>query len=60
MTARKALSPEQGAALTTFKMANGRYWKRALLKLWQEGGDENQPYLRQLRNQFGPTWLMRY
>ena len=46
--------------MTTFKMANGRYWKRALLKLWQEGGDENQPYLRQLRNQFGPTWLMRY
>lgn len=62
-TPRKPLTPEQGAALTLYKMEHGRFWKRTLLKAWREGTDATLPggcYLRQLRNTLGPLWLQRY
>lgn len=63
MTARKTPSPEQVAALDQFQRSYGKYWKRELLKKWREGTDDAEPggcYLRQVRNNLGPTWLQRY
>jgi hypothetical protein len=31
--------------------------------MWFDGRDANEPdggYLRQIRNQFGPSWLLKY
>lgn len=53
-------TPEMWRALLDFRTRHGRFWKRALLLKWMNGGDEAEPYsasLRMLRNQFGPTWL---
>lgn len=59
MTARKVLNPEQEAALLAFKAKHGRFWKRILMRAWYDGTD-NDPYLRQVRNQYGIAWLQRY
>jgi hypothetical protein len=57
------LTPEQEAALVRFASDNGRKWKQALNLAWFDGSDANEPdgcYLRQVRNQFGPSWLIKY
>ena len=54
-------SQEQLAALQNFATTNGRSWKRALLSAWGNGGCDRLAegaLLQQVRNQFGPTWLM--
>jgi len=56
-------SDEQKAALAKFAAANGRTWKQALGHCWMTGiysRSDDAGYLQQVRNQFGPSWLMRY
>ena len=53
-------SQEQLAALQRYANSNGRYWKRSLSSAWSSGADERESdaaFLRQVRNQFGPSWL---
>ena len=59
-----ALQPnaDQLAALRAFAAANGRTWKSKLLHSWEVGdahGEWTAP-LRQVRNTFGPSWLVRF
>jgi hypothetical protein len=54
---------QQITALRAYAARNGRSWKRKLLDAWMTGRDEREPeasYLRQVRNQFGPSWLTRF
>lgn len=58
-------TPEQITALNTFRAAAGREWKDKLITAWMRGA---YPYLatsyshllQQVRNQFGPSWLMKF
>lgn len=58
------LTTEQRAALEAFARAHEARpegWKQHLCDLWLCGTDANEPggnYLRQIRNTFGPSWLM--
>ena len=55
-----APTAEQLAALASWKVANGRFWRSKLADAWLiagEGVPGYEPALQQLRNQFGPTWL---
>jgi len=57
------LSMEQRDALTQFRDANGRYWKRDLMEHWATGdyrGVKQAGLLQQVRNTFGPKWLKRF
>ena len=50
------------AALQRFAARNGRRWKSALLTLWETGRDDREsdgPLLRQMRTNFGPSFLMK-
>lgn len=63
MSKERQITPEQAAALDLFARSHGVHWKRQLLTAWQRGTDDKEPggcYLRQLRNNFGPTWLGSY
>lgn len=57
---------EQIEALKTFAAANGRTWKQALRHAWETGryddynGTERSDLLQQVRNSFGPSWLIRF
>lgn len=56
------LSPEQRAWLLGFKEANGRTWKDKLMTHWMNGTDDSLNeswFARQIRNNFGPTWLTK-
>lgn len=59
-------SQRQLAALNAFADANGRIWKSNLNACWQSGnyqdfpGTEKSYLLQQIRNTFGPSWLVRY
>lgn len=51
---------EQLAALQAYANRVGRAWKSLLCAAWLDGSDrreENGHLLRQIRNQFGPSWL---
>lgn len=55
-------TPEQLAAVRQFRDKYGRGWREGLLNAWMNGRDASEPdghLLRQVRNQFGPTWLGR-
>lgn len=57
------LSKEQHQALVCFAKREGRYWKSKLKWLWSVGLDDRQPdgaILRQIRNDFGAIWLVRF
>lgn len=57
------LTREQFAALQRYAAQHGRTWKRDLSSAWASGTDEREPdgaYLRQIRNTFGPSWLMAF
>jgi hypothetical protein len=57
------LTKEQAAALIRFSRSNGRSWKRELNMAWSNGSDAYEPdgcHLREVRNQFGPSWLIKY
>lgn len=53
---------EQWAALQRFSTAYGRTWKQTLRDAWMDGNypcnEDDASLLQQLRNQFGPRWLM--
>lgn len=59
-------SQRQLAALHEFAAANGRIWKSNLNACWQNGNYQDFPgtgqshLLQQIRNTFGPSWLVRY
>ena len=50
------LTNEQRQALQDFADKNGTQWKSELIHLWNAGRDVG--LLRQIRNQFGPLWLL--
>jgi hypothetical protein len=53
----------QLAALESYAKAHGRTWKRQLWHAWASGrywdGDASGA-LQTIRNQFGPSWLVRF
>jgi hypothetical protein len=58
---------EQIEALRQFARANGRRWKSELNHLWYNGaynravlGGADPALLQQVRNSFGPSWLVRF
>jgi hypothetical protein len=57
---------EQIQALVAFASANGRTWKSNLRHCWEAGcydmysGAERCDLLQQIRNSFGPSWLVRF
>lgn len=59
----RELTLEQLERLLEFKAEHGRYWKDTLRHMWMNGQDANQrdgSLLRQIRNNFGPTWLTKF
>ena len=64
-TKRSTLTAEQLAALRTFAQDNGRNWKRELNHAWSTGDwshdyADNSGLLQQVRNTFGPSWLVKF
>lgn len=56
------LNPDQRAAICEFRDKHGPLWKEKLSNMWATGQDERQPnsgLLRQVRNQFGLSWLYK-
>lgn len=54
-------NPAQLAALQRYANGHGRTWKSQLSQAWSLGRDECEPdgaLLRQVRNVFGPGWLL--
>jgi hypothetical protein len=66
MTKIYTLSTEQLNALRTFANANGRNWKSSLNDAWSTGryrnynGTDDEGSLQQVRNTFGPSWLVKF
>lgn len=65
MTRIHTLSTEQLAALRAFANDNGRSWKRELNHAWSTGDwsqdhGDNAGLLQQIRNTFGPSWLVKF
>jgi len=60
------LSADQLKALRTFAKANGRSWKFKLNDAWMTGryqdynGTDDYGSLQQIRNRFGPAWLVKF
>lgn len=60
------LTPGQINALQKFANANGAQWKSKLNYCWSTGryreypGTESYGELQQVRNIFGPGWLIKY
>ena len=52
------LSAEQLKAVQEYAAANGRNWKSALRHDWETGQAYGE--LQQIRNNFGPTWLVNF
>jgi hypothetical protein len=59
-------SPAQLAALKTIAAINGRNWKSRLRYAWETGryaeigGADIAGWLQTVRNEFGPSWLVRF
>jgi len=54
---------EQLAALASYAKSYGRQWKANLRQSWMTGNylaGDNAPALQQIRNTFGPSWLVRF
>lgn len=49
---------EQIDALRHYASENGRSWKSKLNLAWMNG--QSNGTLQQIRNQFGPSWLLRF
>lgn len=52
------LTSEQLVALQRFRDENGRMWKSTLLRLWERAAVQGE--LMQVRNIFGPAWLVAF
>lgn len=50
-----ALTLDQKKALVAFIATHGRTWRSALRAIWDAGTDANQPLIRQIRNNVGPS-----
>jgi hypothetical protein len=48
----------QLSALVCYATGHGRTWKSQLNDDWMNGRAEGE--LQQIRNQFGPSWLVRF
>ena len=66
-TTTAVLNAEQLKAIREWAKVHGRAWKAALRLAWESGDyDGIEPYgntaayLQQVRNTFGPSWLMRF
>lgn len=55
---RRVPTPEQLAALEVYAAEHGRTWKAQLNDDWMNGRASGP--LQQVRNQFGPSWLIRF
>jgi hypothetical protein len=58
-----SLTEQQLIALRAFAKANGRTWKSKLNHAWMTGlynSSDDSMNLQQIRNTFGPTWLVRF
>lgn len=54
---------EQMEALKEFARLHGRNWKAPLRQAWYDGnyhGFAGSNFLQQIRNTFGPTWLVNF
>jgi hypothetical protein len=68
MTTKQQPTTEQLAALIQFAAENGRNWKSTLRACWMIGNYQTGTYyttadtaaLQQVRNEFGPSWLVRF
>lgn len=64
MTAQgRQLTAEQQQALRAFAKKHGRYWKQELRWCWETGryeDSDDSASLQQVRNGFGPSWLVRF
>ena len=56
----QGLSAEQIDALRAYRDRHGRRWKSRLLAEWLSSTGGEGPDLRQVRNTFGPSWLLNY
>ncbi|MBB1499126.1 hypothetical protein [Paracoccus sp. MC1862] len=56
----QGLSTEQIDALRAYRDQHGRRWKSRLLAEWLSSTGRAEPELRQVRNTFGPSWLLTY
>jgi hypothetical protein len=61
------LTTEQLEAITKFAAVHGRSWKSELRRRWEGGsyfygvlGGADPAALQQIRNDFGPSWLVRF
>lgn len=54
------LSTEQIDALRAYRDPHGRRWKSRLLAEWHSSTGDEGLELRQVRNTFGPSWLLNY
>jgi hypothetical protein len=64
---RQMPTAEQIQALKAYAKVHGRNWKSALRQSWYDGNYTGvEPYgdiaalLQQVRNTFGPSWLVRF
>ena len=53
-------SAEQIEALRAYRDQHGSRWKSRLLAEWLSSTGGEGPDLRQVRNTFGPSWLLNY
>ena len=53
-------TPEQIEVLRAYRDRHGRRWKSRLLAEWLSSTGDEGPELRQVRNTFGPSWLLNY
>lgn len=53
---------EQLAAIRQFARSMGRTWKAELREAWMSGNypDGDTALLQQIRNSFGPAWLVKF
>ena len=60
----RVLTQEQRAALQQYAAEHGRSWKQDLHADWMHARaqvrGETSPELQQIRNSFGPSWLMKF
>jgi len=56
---KKILTAEQEKALQDYAAKHGSQWKDRLMTSWRAGGNHG-PLLQQVRNTFGPSWLMGF
>lgn len=60
---KQTLTAEQLKALQDWAKVYGRNWKTPLRDAWMDGdyhGFKDCNYLQQIRNTFGPSWLVSF